>query len=151
MFTTALTKYPVGIWNKDGTPYTNRDGEVMYQWECCCAPEWVLDEMFPNDAMLTAQKAKALEWVARQPEPVSLQAVARAPGPARGSCGWKAVRALVEEGALVKCGLRYYVPLKVKVRGKTFYHEPRSVTEWKKKAGSRVTDIDNLWRRKTHK
>jgi hypothetical protein len=107
----------------------------------------VLDHIFPDDTSFTKQKAKALEWTALQPEPPIDHAIRSGAG-----CTPRALDALIAEGSLVRVGQhRYYVPLKVQVRGKTFYHEPRSVTEWKKKAGSRVTDIDNLWRRETHK
>jgi len=108
------------------------NAEPLYVHGHCIAPEWLLDEMFPDEAMLTAQKGKALEWTACQPEPVSLHEVAAAQGPARGCCGWAATKALVEEGRLVKCGnKRYYVPLRVTFEGKTFDIEPEHVKRWR--------------------
>jgi hypothetical protein len=97
------------------------------------APEAALDHMFPDEKAFALQKAKALEYATLQAEPAADRSIARAPGSSS-----SAVRTLITEGALVKCGLnRYYVPLKVQVGDKTLHVEPRSVKRWKAKPKNR--------------
>jgi hypothetical protein len=101
----------------------------------CIAPEWLLDEMFPDEAKFEEQKSIVVRWVANQPEPVSIRAIRESRwGPGRNQHCWggdAATNALIAEGSLVKVGIKYYAPLKVTVDGKTFSWEPESVKRWR--------------------
>jgi hypothetical protein len=109
--------------------------EPLYVYGYSVAPEWLLDECYPDEAKFAEQKARVLTWVTRQPKPVSIIAITEARwGPGRDEHCWggrAAIVALVAESALVKIGTRYYAPLKVTVRGKTFHTEPNSVKKWR--------------------
>lgn len=118
----------------------------------CVAEEWLLDAMFPDKRTLAAQKRLALEWVRLQEEPVSLRSIAQVPpGPdPRTGCGWRAVKALIDEGSIVKvdgaqidssnvieCHGRFYAPVKVTLGGKTVFVEPISIANWKQRRSAR--------------
>jgi len=123
--------------------------EPLFVNRLSVAPEWLLDECYPDEAKFAQQKARVLTWVTHQPEPVTLRAIIEARwGLGRDQHCWGglgAVEALVAEGALAKVGTRYYAPLRVTVRGKSFCTEPNSVKKWrgryKKKAGKTLPSI----------
>lgn len=93
----------------------------------CHASEAQLDRLFPDEATFAAEKARALEWTKLQSVPPIDRDIVHGANSTH-----SAVIALIAEGSLVRVGQRRcYVPLKVTVGGKTFYHEPRSVKEWK--------------------